>query len=795
MLVFLRPIIQLLIVAGVLSLPLDALAAGRVHGVVLDQSGAVVPGAAVAIVDAVTGRSYTAVTDDRGRFEVAGLPAGRYDVSAATAGFQPAVQRDLSVSNDRAESVTLTLSLAMQTASVDVLARVNRPLARNEGATARTSDAASLLGGTAGLSVAGNGGVSGIPAIHGLADDRVKLTINGMTLAPACSGHMNPPLSYIDPANLATITVMAGITPVSAGGDSIGGSVAVESARPEFAASGVAVHASASAYTRTNSRTTGGHASFSAATEHLRISYVGSTVDAENYTAGGGAVVKSTFYTSTNHALQVAVSGEGRLLTADLSMQRIPEQGFANARMDMTRNDAMLGSLRFEQTRPWGRVDARGYAEKTDHQMNVLRDKVPGMNMPMNSKGANLGYTLAVDRRIGQRDLVKLGTDLHRFTLDDWWPPVMPMVGSMGPDTLQNVNNGRRTRIGTFGEWETHRGAWTALIGIRSDVVSMNTDAVTGYNMVATATGSAAYYADALEFNAKDRARRDFNVDATALAKTAPTASTSFEVGYARKTRSPNLYERYLWVKRSNMSVQMNGWFGDANGYTGNVDLAPEVAHTLSATAGWHSAGQQRRALTVTPYVTRVNDFIDVDRCGVIAGSNGCTAAKLAATSGFVNLQFANHEARLYGVDLSGRTPIGGTPAAGEFTLSGVLSSVRGRLLDTGDNVYRLMPLDARVTVEHRLRNWNSAVLVQGVGAKNRVQAARVELPTAGYVLVNVSTGYQFRAFRVDLGVDNVADRKYVLPLGGRYWIGDATGMTGVPGIGRSFYIGVSARL
>lgn len=789
----LRSLRLAVLAASVLILPAYASADARVHGVVHDQSGAVVPGAVVLLLDTATRQTISAVTNARGEFEVAGLSAGSYELSASAAGFDTS-REPMQLADTSDQSVAVTLRVAPQHASVDVTGRLTPSAVRVEDARPRTNDTASLLDGLPGVSLAGNGGVSSIPSLHGLADDRVKLIINGMTLAPACSGHMNPPLSYFDPASLASIKVMAGITPVSSGGDSLAGSVIVESARPQFASTGVAVHGAVSAYARTNGNTTGGNASFSAATEHLRISYVGSTVDAENYSAGGGQMVKSTFYTTTNHAVQLAMTGGAQALTADFSVQRIPEQGFANARMDMTRNDAAAGSLRYERTTGWGRVDARGYLEKTNHQMNVLRDKVPGMNMPMDTRGANTGYSVAVDRRVGRNDIVHLGTDLHRFTLDDWWPPVMMMVGSMGPDTLQNVNNGRRTRVGTFGEWESRRGAWTTLLGLRSDVVSMNTDNVTGYNMATTTTGSAAYYADAVEFNARDRARRDANLDATALARTSPTPQTSFEFGYARKTRSPSLYERYLWVKRSNMSVQMNGWFGDGNGYTGNLDLRPEVGHTLSGTASWHSEGNRDREITATPYVTRVNDFVDVDRCAVIAGSNGCTAAKLAATTGFVNLQFANHDARLYGIDLAGHAPLGGSEKTGNFVITGVVNYVRGRILDTRDNVYRLMPLDARLTVEHRLRNWSSAVMFQGVGAKNAVQAARNELATSGYALVNVRTGYQFRALRLDLGVDNLADRRYVLPMGGRYWIGDTTGASGVPGMGRSIYIGFTAK-
>ncbi|MGE0449792.1 MAG: TonB-dependent receptor [Vicinamibacterales bacterium] len=788
-----RPLFTLLTVA-MLALPARAWADGRLHGVVLDQSGAVVPGAAVTISETTGGATRALITDERGHFEVDALPSGRYEVTASSPGFQ-SVAITASIGDGADRELALTLPVATQTASVSVTGRLAASPARVERERPRSNDAASLLDGLPGLSVAGNGGVSRIPAIHGLADDRVKLTINGMTLASACSTHMNPPLSYIDPANVGSMTVMAGITPVSAGGDSIGGSVAVESAKPEFASSGGAVHGSASVYGRSNGGTTGGNASFSAATEHLRFGYVGSYVDSNNYKAGGGDMVRSTFYTSSNHAVQMAMTHGARSLTADVSMQRIPEQGFANARMDMTRNDAALGSVRYEQTAAWGHLDARSYLERTSHEMNILRDKIPGMNMPMNTRGSNAGYTVSFDRRLGQRDVVKVGSELHRFALDDWWPPVMAMVGSMGPDTLQNINNGRRTRLGTFGEWEAHRGTWTTLVGLRSDVVSMNTGNVAGYNTSTTATGSAAYSADAAEFNARDHARTDRNVDATALARVAPTPTTSFELGYARKTRSPNLYERYLWVKRSNMAVQMNGWFGDANGYVGNLDLKPEVAHTVSATAGWHGAGDRDREVAFTPYLTYVNDFIDVDRCAAIAGSNGCTAAKLTATSGFVNLQFANHDSRLYGFDLSGRTPLGRSPRVGRVDVNGVVSYVRGRILDTGDNVYRLMPLDVRLTLDHRLNNWSNSVMLQGVAAKNRVQAVRNELATPGYTLVNVRTGYQFRAVRVDFGIDNLADTKYVLPLGGRYWIGDQTGATGVPGIGRSFYLGFTTSL
>ena len=333
---------------------------------------------------------------------------------------------------------------------------------------------------------------------------------------------------------------------------------------------------------------------------------------------------------------------------------------------------------------------------------------------------------------------------------------------------------------------------------MRSDLVRMNTGNVAGYNTSATATGSAAYYADAAEFNSRDHHRSDANFDLTALTRYEPGSTSVFEAGYARKTRSPNLYERYLWIKRSAMSVNMNGWFGDSNGYTGNLDLRPEVAHTVSATAGWHDRAGKDWELKFTPYYTYVRSYVDVDRCPVIAdASNGCTAARFTATSGFVTLQFANHDARLYGIDGSGRMPLGRAAGLGRFALSGVVGYVRGKNLDTGDALYQVMPMNAKFTLEQKRGNWSSAFDFQAVDAKKNVQAVRNELNTPGYVLLHLRTGYQWRlvertSLRLDTGIENLANRDYSLPLGGRYWIGDKTGRSAVPGMGRTFYAGLT---
>jgi len=79
---------------------------------------------------------------------------------------------------------------------------------QEESATSvNTSDTASLLENEPAVSLYRAGGVSSLPVIHGLADDRIRIKVDGMDLISSCANHMNPPLSYIDPTNVENIKV------------------------------------------------------------------------------------------------------------------------------------------------------------------------------------------------------------------------------------------------------------------------------------------------------------------------------------------------------------------------------------------------------------------------------------------------------------------------------------------------------------------------------------------------------------------------------------------------------------
>jgi iron complex outermembrane receptor protein len=675
--------------------------------------------------------------------------------------------------------------------------------------SAATSDTANLLLDVPGVAVSSAGGVSGLPVLHGLADDRNRITVDGMDLISACANHMNSPLSYIAPSNVESIQVYPGISPVSLGGDSIGGTVIVKSRAPRFAETGLLTGGELGGFYRSNGNAWGANASALLATENLSIAYNGSTAESRNYKSAhdfkagttptntkngrhyiAGNEVASSAYKAENHALDIAYKLDNHLFDLKLGYQYIPYQGFPNQHMDMTRNESTQVNLGYVGKYGWGKLEARVYHEETRHEMDFADDKnFYGLGMPMRTRGMNTGAKLKADINVSERDLLRVGTEYQQYRLDDWWPPVG--TGGMSPLTFQNIKNGQRDHFDVFSEWEANWAPqWMTLLGIRGSEVWMDTDGdVTGYKTT-YATNWAPYNGNT--FNASDRSKTDHNIDLTALVRFKPDAGQSYEGGYARKTRSPSLYERYTW-SGNGMAMTMNNWTNDGNGYVGNVNLKPEVAHTLSVTANWHDAAQQVWGIKLTPYFSYVENYIDA----TYAVGKTWTANK------FNYLTLANQDAQIYGIDLSGHAELGKLDGLGSFSARGLIAYTKGENLTTHSGLYNIMPLNAKLAFDQRLGNWTNTVEGVFVAGKHDVSAIRNEIQTGGYGLLNLRSGYTWRNVRLDLGLENAFNKQYALPLGGAY-IGQGSTMSlngtgapwgiAVPGMGRTLYAGLNIK-
>src|SRR5918993_961083 len=99
---------------------------GSMSGVVVDQQGAVLPGASVEAVHGPTGTQYSAVTDAGGRFLIASVRmGGPYTVTASLSGFRAQEQVNITVPLGETLNVDFKLPLASVTETVTVEAEID----------------------------------------------------------------------------------------------------------------------------------------------------------------------------------------------------------------------------------------------------------------------------------------------------------------------------------------------------------------------------------------------------------------------------------------------------------------------------------------------------------------------------------------------------------------------------------------------------------------------------------------------------------------------------------------------
>ena len=435
-----------------------------------------------------------------------------------------------------------------------------------------------------------------------------------------------------------------------------------------------------------------------------------------------------------------------------MALQNMPYEGFPNADMDLTENTGVFINARYQGGFDWGDMKFNVYYDHIRHRMNGnTPDRYPpslditGFGIfPTLERGQDFGYRVEADIAASALDTLRLGNELHGQTLDDRWPGA-PLGAAFD---YVSINNGTRTQLGTFAEWERRWSRrWITLLGVRNDTIWMDTGPVQGYDGIDPT---------AQAFNASHRARTDINVDASLVSRYQPDDQESYSLGVARKNRSPNFYERYAWGTNTIGTIT---WFGDGNGYTGNPDLKPETAYTASISANWRDRADPSWEVKVTPYYTRVQDYIGVvpicgPACSGMPGSQ---------------LMFANHKASLYGADVTGVYALWNTPEDGVFRVTGSGGFVRGEDLSTQTNLYHMMPLHGSLGLEHQRGRWSSALEFRAVARKTEVDTTRLEPQTPGYAILNLRTACEWRSVRFDVAITNLLDRHYENPLGGTW--------------------------
>lgn len=316
---------------------------------------------------------------------------------------------------------------------------------------ARIVDASALLESTPGTATVRNGALTGIAEQRGLFGDRVRVLVDDMTITPACANHMDPPLHYAAPGSIDAMRSVAGVTPVSLGGDSIAGTIVVESAPPRFA-DGDAPLLTAEG----SGRFVGSQDAFGidgvlgVADDRLSAAYTGSWQTADDLRYPGGRVRASGFEVQ-HHGLLLATRQDWGELALDLGGSLTDEAGTPALPMDIAQDESRRAGLRYRHGFAFGDLDARFYWHDIDHRMDnfSLRRLAPGA-MPMESpaESGDLGYRLSLAIPLDERGELRIGSELHASRFES---EIRNLANAQRQD---GIPDGRRTRLGTFAEWE-----------------------------------------------------------------------------------------------------------------------------------------------------------------------------------------------------------------------------------------------------------------------------------------------------------------------------------------------------
>ena len=645
------------------------------------------------------------------------------------------------------------------------------------------------------------GGMSNLPVINGMMGDRVKVLIDGADITASCANQMNPPLSYVSANQVETVTVIAGIGPVSAGGDNIAGVINVSEIAPVYVdAEQIEWHSGyLSAQYNSNNQAKLLGVGARLASESVSINYQGSFEDANSYDDGHGDKVVDTLYRAQNHALTAAIKDDNQQFAIKLTHQFIPFQGFANQYMDMTDNKSYGITGLYQRQLNNGEFEAQLNWHSVKHEMGFFSEEKVGM-MPMNTDADDYSYRINWKFETSAGNTVNLGHEYFDYRLDDWWPAVEGSM-MMGPNDYININDGKRQRVAAYIETlRAFNRNWRLYGGVRVEHVKTNTGEVQAYSEGMMSMGMGTSGMDmgsgmampsnaeaAAMFNSMDRKRSDTVVDATLTLRYQVDSKQQIELGVARKNRAPNLYERYSWGV-STMATTMIGWFGDGNGYKGNPDLDPETAHTFSATY-INTAKNDDWQVNVNAWYTKVNDYIDADVISSFNSSSSDVGTRHI-------LQFTNVDATLYGLKLDTSMELVDSKTFGRWSMTANLTSTHGERDNDNGYLYQIIPLKTELGLHYQMGNWRNAIQWQWIDSKTDVDERRLENTTKSYHLVNLQSEVEWQDITLKFAIDNLFDQYYELPMGGvsvaEYRADSSRGFNQLAGAGRSVNIGVS---
>lgn len=650
-------------------------------------------------------------------------------------------------------------------------------------------DTTELLKKMPGANVNKNGELTGIAQYRGMYGDRVNVSINGARISSGGPNAMDAPLHYAPVALLESLSINRGITPVSAGQETLGGNVEAVTYSGDFGTTS-AFKWSGRTYAgmqSTNNGAVGSVFMSLANNKHLLRGFVmKEQADDSRFPDGK---TRPSEYDRERYDLGYSFRSGDHQFSLDFARNNTGNAGTAALPMDIMEVDSDLLRAGYQWDGLDWKVSAEFSMNDIGHWMSNYHLRVPpqdnaagpGSNRYRNTYTAsdNSGFVLKAERSVGN--------GYWRAGIDGHYSNHIALI--QNPNNrfffVDNFKDAERNLTGIFLERNLSITELVGLdIGIRHNQVRMSSSAVAAnFNPMNLNAGGPFMMNNlagklAAQFNALDRTQSDSNTDWFARLSMTTDRDLIWYAGAARKTRSPSYQERYLWLP-----AESTGGLADGKTYIGNPYLKPEVAHELEL-----GFDLEQGALSLYPRVF-YKDVADFIHGAPALDPTAISFAQMMANMGMGTpnpLQFTNVEARYVGFDMDGRYEI-----SSRLSLRGVVSVIRAERRDIQDDLYRISPDNMILAMDYQASNWGVSFEALTYARQSRVSATNLEEKTSGYTVFNLSASIQPRSdIDLGLGINNVFDRNYTDHLSGynRAINTDIALRERLPGLGRNVY-------
>jgi iron complex outermembrane receptor protein len=671
-----------------------------------------------------------------------------------------------------------------------------------------SADSAEILKRMPGANTNGNGPITGIAQYRGMYGDRISVKLDSAPTLTGGPNAMDTPLSYAPSGLLSDLVIYRGISPVSQAQESIGGHMVAKLNR--------------GSYTQSQDLQTSGYAVFQKndngqqantdfqlinANNQHKISLLGSYNEGDNFSAGDNKTVNGTQYQRERYDLAYGLKNSTNEFLIFAGRHNVANSGTPALAMDIINVNTDMAGFNFSSdlaNNPIFKEFNMSVAwADVDHGMDnhSLRKKPPmAMKYRHNQANAeNLSWSLDTLLSITAGEL-KLGIDSNHQTHNSL---------ITNPENLhfevKNFIDSERDNLGVFAELNGNHNSWNYQVGYRHNRIELNSASVGASGMMGSNMSDMGHmdmghmdmdkeHMDmgmnnnvcstmhdcanelAMAFNQADRIINHNTNNLVVKFNRALDKETALSIDLGVKQRAPSYRETYLWVPLS-----ITGGLADGRNYVGNLNLKPETSSEINI-----GLNKNKANFSIQPQVfyRQIDNYIQG-----IPSANEAVNSLSNLMAGAPALVYSNTNAKIYGLDTNWKLSINN-----QWSADGVFSYVRGKRIDSPDNLYRIAPTNARFSVNYQAAQSPLELTIESIvyARQKHVASYANESQTAGYGIVNLSAQWTVNdQMQIRSGVTNLFDRFYANHLNSVNRNGESDIAVGevIPGMGRTAYL------